>query len=267
MTATVKYAVSAPNMGEAPALVGLASEAERAGWDGFFLWDHIHWVRSVGNDIHDPWVLMGAIARETERVTLGALVTPVARRRPQKLAKEIVTVDHLSGGRVVVGVGLGAPTDDEFVAFGDTASERERGARLDEGLAVLDGLLTGEPFRHDGDHFQIDAHLKPAPVQRPRPPIWVAGVWPNRRPFERAARWDGVVPLAKGDTLTPEDLAAIVELIGPRPGYQVVATVLPGVDPAELVEAGATWLVWSDWPIDDWWEPFRDTVRAGPPDT
>ena len=115
---------------------------------------------------------------------------------PWKVAKEVVTLDHLSGGRAVVGVGLGEPPDDDFAAFGDPADARERAALLDDGLAVLAGLLTGEPFTHDGPRYRVDAEFLPAPVQQPRPPIWVAGVLPHRRPFERARRWDGVMPLA-----------------------------------------------------------------------
>ena len=162
MKVLMKYGVSMPNMADPKVLVDLAVEAEAVGWDGVFLWDHVQWRRDVGNDIHDPWVLLGAIAVQTSTVALGPLVTPVARRRPQKLAKEVITLDHLSGGRAVLGVGLGAPAEDEFANFGDAADDRVRAARLDEGLAVLDALLRADgPLVHHGEHFDIDADLRP----------------------------------------------------------------------------------------------------------
>jgi alkanesulfonate monooxygenase SsuD/methylene tetrahydromethanopterin reductase-like flavin-dependent oxidoreductase (luciferase family) len=261
----VKHALSIPNMAGPGVLVDLAVAAEVAGWDGVFLWDHVQWRRDAENDIHDPWVLLGAMAVRTETVALGPLVTPVARRRPQKLAKEVITLDHLSGGRAVLGVGLGAPADDEFANFGDAADDRVRAARLDEGLEVLDALLRGGPLDHHGEHFTVDADLRPAALQRPRPPIWVAGFWPNRRPFARAGRWDGVVPLAEGG-LRPDGLAAVVEACGgARPGFDVVVTAVDGVDPSEFEAAGATWHVVSTWPIGDWLPPFTRAVADGPP--
>ena len=191
-TGPLHFAVSAPNVGDPIALVRLAVEAEAAGWDAFFLWDHLHLVRAMALDVHDPWVLLGAIAQATDRIKLGAMVTPVPRRRPWKLAKELVTLDHLSAGRTIVGVGLGFPADDEFGAFGDQTDDRVRADLLDEGLAIIDAVLRGEPVRHDGAHFHVDADLRPGALQRPRPPIWVAAMWPNKRPMARAARYDGV---------------------------------------------------------------------------
>jgi len=261
----MKYGISVPNMTDPAALVALAVDGEAAGWDGVFVWDHIQWRRRFGNDVHDPWVLLGAMAVRTSTVRLGALVTPVARRRPQKLAKEIITVDHLSGGRVIVGVGLGAPAEDEFTAFGDDPDARVRAARLDEGLEILDALFRGGPVTHRGEHFVVDADLHPPSVQQPRPPVWVAGRWPNRRPWERAARWDGVMPIADGD-LQPDQLAEVVEACGGvRPGFDVVATAVEGVEPAAFEAVGATWHIESMWPLGDWFPEFRALVHAGPP--
>jgi hypothetical protein len=261
----LKHALSIPNMADPAQLVALAVEAEEAGWDGVFFWDHIQWRREIGNDVHDPWVLLGAAAALTSSVRLGAMVTPLSRRRPQKLAKELITLDHLSGGRVVVGVGLGAPPDDEFSAFGDEADDRVRAARLDEGLELLDRLLRGGPVEHEGEHFHVDADLHPGAVQQPRPPIWVAGYWPNRRPMVRAGRWDGVMPLSR-DGLRPEELAQIVEWCGgARPGFDVVATAVEGVAPAAYAAAGATWHVLSTRPLGDWFDEFRRRVGEGPP--
>lgn len=137
----MKYAVSVPPFGDSSALVGLAAETELAGWDGFFVWDHLHWTRQAAVEVLDAWVLLGAVATATRRLRIGVLVTPLARRRPWKLAKEIVTLDHLSGGRVVVGAGLGAPVTDDFAAFGEETDPRIRAQRLDEGLALLDRFL------------------------------------------------------------------------------------------------------------------------------
>jgi alkanesulfonate monooxygenase SsuD/methylene tetrahydromethanopterin reductase-like flavin-dependent oxidoreductase (luciferase family) len=261
----LRHALSIPNMAEPGPLVDLAVEAEGAGWDGVFYWDHIQWRRDAGNDVHDPWVLLGAVAARTATVRLGAMVTPLPRRRPQKLAKELITLDHLSAGRVVVGVGLGAPAHDEFAAFGDEADDRVRARRLDESLGLLDELLEGGPVVHHGEHFTVDADLRPGAFQRPRPPIWVAGVWPNRRPMARAARWDGVIPISV-DGLRPEQLAQIVEWCGgSRPGFDVVATAVDGVSTAELADAGATWQVVSTWPLGDWLPDFRRRVLGGPP--
>ena len=192
----VRYAISAPNVGRPTELVALAKAAEDGGWDGFFLWDHLHFVRAMQLDIVDPWVTLGAIAHATSRLRIGAMVTPLPRRRPWKLAKEIVTLDHLSAGRVIVGVGLGFPPDDEFAAFGEPSDNASRAALLDEGLVVLEGCLRGGGFRHQGPAYNVDVDLHPAPIQRPRPPIWAAAMLPNRRPIARAQRCDGLFPIA-----------------------------------------------------------------------
>ena len=139
----------------------MAKAAEDGGWDGFFLWDHLHFVRAMQLDIVDPWVTLGAIAHATSRLRIGAMVTPLPRRRPWKLAKEIVTLDHLSAGRVIVGVGLGFPPDDEFAAFGEPSDNASRAALLDEGLVVLEGCLRGGGFRHQGPAYNVDVDLHP----------------------------------------------------------------------------------------------------------
>jgi alkanesulfonate monooxygenase SsuD/methylene tetrahydromethanopterin reductase-like flavin-dependent oxidoreductase (luciferase family) len=262
----VRYGLSFPNVGPATDLVRLAVAAEANGWDGVFLWDHLHLRRELRLDIVDPWVMLGAFAQATDRVRLGALVTPLARRRPWKMAKEVVTLDHLSGGRAVVGVGLGEPPDDDFAAFGDASDARERAALLDDGLAVLAGLLTGEPFVHDGPLYKVDAAFLPAPVQRPRPPIWVAGIHPHRRPFERAKRWDGVMPISATELMTPEQVAEVVAITGQRDGFDVVVTPDFDHSAAEFADAGATWLVSSAPPWLDGWRDMLDKLASdGPP--
>ncbi|MBK9180375.1 MAG: LLM class flavin-dependent oxidoreductase [Acidimicrobiales bacterium] len=259
-------------MGSPAALVELAVAAEAADWDGVALWDHLHFHRTADVDVFDPWVVLGAVAQATKRVRLGTLVTPLARRRPWKVAKELVTLDHLSAGRAVFGAGLGSPADDEFGAFGDPTGDRERADRLDEGLELVDLLVRGEPVEHRGAHFRVDAHLRPASVQRPRPPFWIAGMFPNRRPLRRAARWDGVAPVATdGNPLPPRAIAAVRALVdaersaqGRSGPFDVVATRAEGATDADYAEAGATWVVDSIWPVGDWLSELRDTITAGP---
>jgi alkanesulfonate monooxygenase SsuD/methylene tetrahydromethanopterin reductase-like flavin-dependent oxidoreductase (luciferase family) len=268
----MRWAISSPNIGDPAKLVDLAVTAEAAGWDGFFLWDHLHLRRAMRLEVHDPWVLLGACATRTSRVVLGPLVTPVARRRPQVLAKQVTTLDHLSAGRAVLGVGLGVPAEEEYGAFGEPVDPRAHAAMLDDGLAVIEGLWRGEPFSHSGPHYTVvDADFLPRPVQRPRPPIWVAARWPNVRPLKRAARWDGVVPLAaSGEPLTPEIVGKVVEQIaalrGGLDGFDVVATIAPDHDPAEYEAAGATWAIESIWPWPDtWYDDLLARCDQGPP--
>ena len=190
-------------------LAELAHEAEEEGWDGVFVWDHIGGPLQVA----DPWVALAAMAMRTQHVKLGPIVTPVARRRPWKLARETVTLDHLSNGRLVLGVGLGWGPE-EFDSFGEDGNPRVRAEKLDEGLDVMGGLWSGEPFSHSGKHFQVkDACFLPRPVQSPRIPIWPCGAWTDKRaPFRRAARWDGVIAIAdpgENRAILPDEVRAI----------------------------------------------------------
>lgn len=163
----------------------MAKEAEKAGWDGFFLWDHLmfDW---------DPWVLLGAVAAVTEKMRLGPLVTPLARRRPQKVAKEAVTLDHLSNGRAVLGVGLGG-NEQEFSEFGEESDAKMRAKKLDEALEVITELWSEKPVEHYGENYVVDnVEFTVKPVQKPRIPIWVGG---NSKPaLRRASRFDGWFP-------------------------------------------------------------------------
>jgi alkanesulfonate monooxygenase SsuD/methylene tetrahydromethanopterin reductase-like flavin-dependent oxidoreductase (luciferase family) len=259
----MRTAVSLPPFTDPATLVAMAAEAENAGWDGVFLWDHVTLFPEMGLDVHNPWVLLGAMAEATERVVLGTLVTPLARRRPQSVARELITLDHLSGGRALLGVGLGEPAEFDFAAFGDPADARVRAALLDEALTVIDGLLRG-PVTHDGEHFHVDTELRPRPVQRPRPRIWVAGVTPHRRPLARAQRWDGVVPISLTGLLTPDDIAAYLDGIEGPEGWDVVANLAPGFGPEDYETVGATWVVEGAWPVEDWVPELRDRIKAGP---
>jgi alkanesulfonate monooxygenase SsuD/methylene tetrahydromethanopterin reductase-like flavin-dependent oxidoreductase (luciferase family) len=156
-------------------VAALAARAEERGWDGFFLWDHIRYSAPV-RAVADPWVALSAVACATERVRLGPLVTPPPRRRVQKLTREAVTLDHLSGGRLVLGLGLGSDRHGELGPYGEVSDPVERARMLDAALERLSAFWAGE--------------LEPPPLQRPRIPIWLASRWPARRPVRRAARWD-----------------------------------------------------------------------------
>jgi hypothetical protein len=266
--------------GDPQLLVEIAREAEAAGWDGFFLWDHIRLFDDWVTPVVDPWVSLGAIAQATEHIKLGPMVTPLSRRRPHKVARETVTLDHLSGGRLILGVGLGEPADIDFANFGDEDDARRRADMLDEALEVITGLWAGEPFAHHGTHYRVvETAFLPKPLQQPRIPIWVAGLWPNRRPMRRAARWDGAYPLSTDGTdfveTTPADLADIVAYImSHRADDGVFDVVLNGPSPsdpgghadlmARYAGAGLTWWLEAvglpDRSTDEW----RAIIRRGP---
>lgn len=261
----MRFGVSVPNAGDATQLVNLAVTAEEAGWDGFFLWDHLQLDALRRPPMHDPWVLLGAIAARTSRVRLGTMITPIPRRRPWKLAKEIITLDHLSAGRVIVGVGLGVPAEAEYGAFGEPTGTRLRAAMLDEALPILDSFLCGEPVDHDGQHYVVKAHLNPPAFQRPRPPIWVAATLPHRKPIARAARWDGIFPLSSQGALSAEELAKLVRTLDPKEGYDIVTSFKVGVPAADLKEAGATWAMDGPTGPDEPFPQLYARIQAGPP--
>lgn len=261
----MRFGVSMPNARDPAALVDLAVLAEESGWDGFFLWDHLQ-LSADRPVVHDPWVLLGAMAVRTSRIRLGTLITPVARRRPWKLAKEIITLDHLSAGRAILGVGLGVPEDLEYGAFGEPTDARTRAAKLDEALPLLDAFLRGDPVDHAGVHYQVRAQLSPPALQRPRPPIWVAGTLPHRRPFARALRYDGVFPLDSRTGALPADaLAELVASLRAPPGFDVVGVLTPQASAPALERAGATWAIEGPegpgWRLDE----MRERIRAGAP--
>jgi alkanesulfonate monooxygenase SsuD/methylene tetrahydromethanopterin reductase-like flavin-dependent oxidoreductase (luciferase family) len=234
-----------------PAVVArLAGDAEEAGWDGFFLWDQIRWREPVAA-VGDTQVTLAAIAAATQRIRLGPLVTPLARRRPVKVARETAALDLLSGGRLTLGVGLGSDHfASEYSITGEELDDRRRAQMLDESLEIIKAAWSGEPVRHRGEHYTVDAmRFLPRPVQRPGVPVWVAGFPGKPKPMRRAARYDGFFPV---NLEHPDQLAEIVARLGvlreeagrnPDEPYDVIAELEPGTDPAPYREAGATWLL------------------------
>jgi alkanesulfonate monooxygenase SsuD/methylene tetrahydromethanopterin reductase-like flavin-dependent oxidoreductase (luciferase family) len=231
-------------------LADLAAEAEDAGWDGIFLWDHVLRRREEVVDIADPWIALSAIALSTERLRLGPLVTPITRRHPIKLAREIVTLDHLSRGRLTMGFGLGVDTGGELSRFGDEADPRIRGERLDEGLDLIDRWLTDGHADSIGVHFRSDDVLfGPRPAQSPRPPFWFAVRGTAARPARRAARYDGICPIEMELDRIKQLLEIVAEARGSLDGFDVVvsdagggAGIGPAASDDEMEAAGATWI-------------------------
>ncbi|MBI3958780.1 MAG: LLM class flavin-dependent oxidoreductase [Chloroflexi bacterium] len=253
-------------------LADLAVEAEESGWDGFFVQDGL----LHDEPTTDPWIALAAIAMQTKHIRIGALVTALARRHPWQVARQTVALDHLSKGRLIFGAGLGFEAQ-EFTALGQEADPKIRAEKLDEGLAILDGLWTGEPFDFRGKHYQVNAvRFLPRPVQSPRIPVWIAGFWPNRRPFRRAAQWDGLyvgTEKVTGEVLAPAELKeVIVYVTAHRERADPIDIAFAGKTPSNpeegfarvqpYIEAGATW-----W-LEGIWGPFakgQERIRNGPP--
>ncbi|UNB52574.1 LLM class flavin-dependent oxidoreductase [Mycolicibacterium sp. YH-1] len=263
---TLKQALNVPNVGNPNAIVELAMQAEEAGWDGFFVWDTLQTDASQRVDVLDPASLLSAIAVSTSRIALGPMVIALPRRRPWKVAKEIITIDHLARGRVIAGFGLGAPPKEEFADFGEPTDLRARAELLDEGLGIIDAMFAGETLDHAGPAYTVRAHLSPRGYQHPRPPIWVASIGTNRGPLARARRWDGVFTLTKDfQGLTPADVHAWRDRIDRDDNYVITTTARAGIRSRDLEVAGLNWRV-SEPPRlhNDWISDLRPLVLAGP---
>lgn len=268
--------------GDARTAADLALIAEDHGWDGFFVWDGIWAI--------DAWVALTAAAMETGRIRLGTMLTPLPRRKPWDVASQVATLDNLSGGRVILSVGLGAP-DDRWWLFEDDPGRKVRAQQMDEGLELMTRLWSGEPVAYQGKHYHArpaDRMVPPPPAQQPRVPIWVVGIWPRPASMRRAARWDGLLPSfmppdGGWGEMTPdllrEGLAWVAERRAreglPRDTYDVI---VEGTTPADRpaaadivrpwAEAGATWWLeadWSDMDPDRVREAAVRRLTAGPP--
>ncbi|MCW2797369.1 LLM class flavin-dependent oxidoreductase [Nocardioides sp.] len=278
MVERLRTAVCLPTFGDfdARTLGELAATAEQAGWDGFFCWDHLVWD-PLGRGMADTTVALTTIALATERLTFGPLVMPLARRRPWKVARELATLDRLSGGRLVLGVGNGDDVD--FEPVGDPTPARHRAAVLDESLVLLRRLLEeADPVTHEGATYRVhEVQLHPQTVQQ-RIPIWVAGWWPNRKPLRRAAAYDGVVPLWPEFALpSPQEFNGCLDVIREirvesgrdADGFDaLVWSRTEGPDdtrPLEYAAVGATWWVEAFDARRDSLAGVQSRILAGPP--
>jgi alkanesulfonate monooxygenase SsuD/methylene tetrahydromethanopterin reductase-like flavin-dependent oxidoreductase (luciferase family) len=266
----------------------LAALAEHSGWDGVFIPDSIAIETPTvpPQPAYDPWVTLAAMAVATRRVRLGTMLTALPRRRPWKLAREVMTLDHLSLGRAMLATGMGAAPDDAgFYKVGEPMDLKTRAELLDEGLALLDGLWRGQPVTFHGKHYQVEGlTLLPRPVQQPRVPLWVVGVWPRPKSLARALRYDGMIPQMQSvagqapGPVTPDDLRAMRAYIaqhrpGPEPFDLIAEGELPAGDAARAAaqaqpyaEAGATWFLESRWAAGEEWERVvRARLAEAPP--
>jgi len=290
----MQYGLYLPNFGvfgDVAKLVDLAQEAEKVGWDGFFLWDHIVAYDEetvAAQSVVDPWIALAAIALKTQKLRIGTTVTPLPRRRPWKLAREAVSIDRLSNGRLILGVGIGLGVQ-EWDHLGEETDLRLRGQMLDEGLDVLTGLWSGIPFSYMGQYYQIkDVQFLPTPVQQPRIPIWIGGFWPNKAPFRRMARWDGMFPLF--NVFGPDQMPLFKESVeyvqtlrsGASKPFDIIRMgVTPGESDAEAnfiiqsaKDVGSTWWLELLMPEIYGFDPeqseafpvLRERVSQGPPD-
>src|SRR5689334_18066448 len=264
-------------------LVEAACEAEAAGWDAVFVADAI----GIGTDQFpampwfDPWVALAAIAARTERIRIGTLLTPPSRRRPWKLAREVATLDHLSNGRMILSVGLGAAEHDGgFFKVGEAMELKTRAQLMDESLDILAGLWSGQPFSYAGEHYKVDRlTMLPPPVQQPRVPVWVVGVWPKEKSMRRALKWDGLIAQRYGASpadgrMKPEEIRTIKAYVDEHRRATTPFEILAGDSTLgksrkrakelvrSYVEAGATWWIEENWSNE---AKIRAHVRQGPP--
>jgi len=278
------YGLYVPNFGKSlhvRALAELAYEAEESGWDGFFLWNHLIDERNQRVPIVDPFIALAAIATSTKRIRIGTTVTALPRYRPWLVARQTATLDDLSNGRMILGVGLGFMTGLEYAMFGEPADNKTRAEKLDEGLEIIAGLWSGKPLSYNGKHYHVKrTTFLPPSTQKPRIPIWVGGFWPYKGPFLRAARWDGVIPLKLPFRRPePNDLRSILNYVrshrtSKTPFDAAIIGWGTGKNPARdaqkivsYADAGATWWLESLYTARDSRDRMGRRIRKGPPRT
>lgn len=266
----MKYGVTFPPIGafsDPHVLSDLAVEAEAAGWDGFFFWDHNLFFSPYEPKIPmhpfvDPWIALAAVALKTKHVKIGPMITSLARRRPWKVARETVSLDLLSHGRLIMGVGLGAPADLDFGMFGEETNDKMRARKMDEGLDILDGLWTGEPFSYQGEFYNLsEMTFLPKPVQQPRIPIWIGGGWNTPAAARRAAKWDGFFPQKWRQLLSVDEWRDIIVRVNETrtsdaPFDMIQSGRTPGENPQEAIDIAAPFaemgLTWWIEHVDPW---------------
>lgn len=280
MVRVMEYGFILPG-GSAAAQLEQAVAADAAGWDGVFVWEAAYGV--------DAWTLLSAMAMRTSSVRLGTMLTPLPWRRPWKVASQAMTLDHLSGGRAVLAVGLGAV--DPFVGrTGEELDRRVRAEMLDEGIDVMTGLWSGE-LRYEGRHYELDLTGRTdltdvLPAVR-RVPIWVVGAWPRPKSMRRVLRCDGLLPVTvttdggQARPSTPEEVAEAIAWLdangGRRPGFDVVAEGETPADDADAagemvrpwIDAGCTWWLEARWTMPhhtgERMREVMERIEAGPP--
>ncbi|WP_165422970.1 LLM class flavin-dependent oxidoreductase [Ktedonosporobacter rubrisoli] len=278
------YGLDIPNIGafsDARALADLARTAEDAGWDGIFLWDTLHYL-AENKPVADAWIALTAVAMKTERIKIGLQVAVPARRRPAKLAREIVTLDRLSNGRLILGVGLGTNEDKGFGAFGEEMEVKKRAKILDESLDVLQGLWSGKPFSYTGERHQVkEITFLPTAMRTSGVPIWIGWLWPKKKPMERAMRFEGASPQRFVDNefgeLGPGDIrqlkaymeerrapGAPFDIVVGGPVFEAVRNEKARATLLAVQEAGATWALQRVEPEDEI-ATIREAIKQGPP--
>ncbi|HUK28642.1 MAG TPA: LLM class flavin-dependent oxidoreductase [Candidatus Acidoferrales bacterium] len=278
----VNYGLYVPNFGKAShptTYANLALEAEKAGWDGFFLWDHLV-EKEQRVLVTDSFIALAAIAQRTKRIRIGTTVTPLPKLKPWIAARQMVTLDQLSNGRIILGVGLGLEDTCAYARLNEDAENKILAEKLDESLDIITGLWSGRPFSFEGKHYKVGkTTFIPKPVQKPRIPIWVGGSWPKKRPFKRAAKWDGVLPLKEGGPIrpTPNDLRDILSYTRnhrtvKRSFDAVIIGWGTGKDRkknadkiAPYINAGMTWWLESLYTCRDSTDRMLERIRLGPP--
>ncbi len=249
----MRHAIHLPLFGalaDPRAIIDIACAAEQTGWDGLFVWDHVLSPVAGEWDIADPWISLAAAATSTRRIKLGPMVTPLPRRRVINLARETVTVDRLSAGRLILGLGTGRDIWREYSAFGDDGDPRRLARALDEGVRALTALWAGETVTQRGTVVIDGVRIIPGPVQQPRIPVWFGTNRIGGAPIERAARYDGIFPLG----MDIDGIARIVDAIGAArgglEGFDIAVAARADTDPDRLQAAGVTWAVREFWPGD-----------------
>lgn len=255
--------------------IKLVKSGEEYGWDGFFLWDHVYTPWAKDQDVLDPWIILSAIASQTNNIAIGTTVTPLARRRPMKIAREAITIDRLSSGRFILGVGLGGTA--ELKAIGEEENPKIRGEMLDESLEILKGLWSGKLFTFDGKHFKIKEPVKFKPKGNIK--IWVGGTWPNKKPFQRAAKYDGIFPLKAGSedpSLYPQDYREILSYIGKYrkslESFDLIKSIVTIGDKEEdayihdFMNMGVNWLLEAFWSERCSLKEIQKRIELGPPE-
>lgn len=247
----MRHAINLPLFGplaDPATVVEIGRAAEQSGWDGLFVWDHVLSPLPESWEISDPWVVLAAVASTTNRIRLGTMVTPIARRRVIKLARETVTLDRLSAGRLTLGLGLGGDGGREFSAFGDPSEASERAKILDQGVVALTSLWSGESVNSTGRVKVDGVQIEPGPVQQPRIPIWFGCKGGSMKPVDRAAAYDGIYPIEVNAAQVDQIMERVREVRGSLEGFDVALAAHPGVSLTDLKLMGATWAMHAFWP-------------------